>query len=89
MSDTLFSAVLTFSVLAAGTVAVGSEMLAPRHPAPTRAATVATLPAVTVIGKRVAHADQVTLPLVVVTGRRSVEPTTVAIADGASKPRIQ
>ena len=37
MSDNIFSAVLTFSLLAAGTAAVGSEMLAPRHTAPATA----------------------------------------------------
>ena len=35
MSDNLFSAVLTFSLLAAGTIAVGSEMVAPRQAATT------------------------------------------------------
>ena len=85
MSDHLFSAVLTFSLLAAGTVAVGSEMVAP---APvTKASAVALLPTVTVVGKRTAAADVVTLPTVVVTGRRQV--TSVAIDDTARDSRVQ
>lgn len=85
MSDHIFSAVLTFSLLAAGTVAVGSEMVAPRPAA--KASTVAMLPTVTVVGKRVAAADVVTLPTVVVTGRRPV--TEVAIDDTPRDSRVQ
>ena len=85
MSDTIFSAVLTFSLLAAGTVAVGSEMVAPRPVAQASAA--AMLPTVTVVGKRVAAADAVTLPTVVVTGRRPV--TAVAIDDTDRGSRVQ
>ena len=85
MSDHIFSAVLTFSLLAAGTVAVGSELLAPRHDA--KAQVVATLPPVTVVGKRVAAADVVTLPAVIVTGRRQV--TAVAIDDTSRDSRVQ
>jgi hypothetical protein len=72
MSENLFTAVLTFSLLAGGTAAVGAELLASHRPA-ARAAAVATLPAVTVVGKRIvaeARADAVTLPMVMVTGRR-------------------
>jgi hypothetical protein len=83
MSEHIFSAVLTFSVLAAGTTAVGSEWVAPRQvPA------VAALPAVTVIGKRIAAADSVTLPMVVVTGHRD-SATEVAVDDTASASRLQ
>jgi len=84
MSDNIFSAVLTFSLLAAGTIAVGSEMVAPRLDP---ASAVATLPTVTVVGKRVAAADVVTLPAVVVTGRRQV--TAVAIDDTSRDSRVQ
>ena len=84
MSDNVFSAVLTFSLLAAGTVAVGSEMTTPRHAAKTSA--VAQLPTVTVVGKRVAVADAVTLPTVVVTGRR---PVALAIDDTGRDSRLQ
>jgi hypothetical protein len=103
MSDNILSAVLTFSLLAAGTAAVGSEMLAPRHAA--RVTAVATLPAetvigkrialadatlpqVTVIGKRIAAVDAVTLPVVVVTGRRQVA-TEVAVDDSGRDSRVQ
>jgi len=86
MSDTIFSAVLTFSLLAAGTIAVGSEMVAPRQVAKTSA--VAMLPTVTVVGKRVAAAEAVTLPTVVVTGHRSVV-TAVAIDDTDRSSRVQ
>ena len=86
MSDNIFSAVLTFSLLAAGTIAVGSEMVAPRPAAKTSA--VALLPTVTVVGKHVAAADAVTLPTVVVTGRRPII-TAAAIDDTGSDSRIQ
>ena len=86
MSDNIFSAVLTFSLLAAGTIAVGSEMVAPRQAA--KATAVAMLPTVTVIGKRVAVADAVTLPTVVVTGHRPVV-TAAANDDGARAARVE
>jgi hypothetical protein len=86
MSDNIFSAVLTFSLLAAGTIAVGSEMVAPRPAA--RTAVVATLPTVTVVGKRIAAADVVTLPTVVVTGHRAVV-TAAAIDDTARASRVE
>ena len=81
MSEHIFSAVLSFSVLAAGTTAVGSEWVAPRQVAASAAVT--SLPPVTVIGKRIAAADSVTLPMVVVTGHR-VRDTEVAIDDSAA-----
>ena len=86
MSDNIFSAVLTFSLLAAGTIAVGSEMVAPRPAAKTSA--VALLPTVTVVGKRIATADAVTLPTVVVTGQRPVV-TAAAIDDTGASARVQ
>jgi len=42
---------------------------------------------VTVVGKRVAAADVVTLPAVIVTGRRQV--TAVAIDDTSRDSRVQ
>ncbi len=90
MSENIFSAVLTFSLLAAGTVAIGSEMVAPREVA-AKTAAVATLPPATVIGKRVAvaDADSVTLPMVIVTRCRHGD-TTVAVDDSdAAARRIQ
>ncbi len=54
MRDTILTAVLTFGVLAAGTAAIGTELLRVRTlPA---ALPVITLPAVTVVGPRVAPA---------------------------------
>jgi len=84
MSDNIFSAVLTFSLLAAGTIAVGSEMVAPRAG---KTNAVAMLPTVTVVGKRVAVADAVTLPTVVVTGHRPV--VTAAAGDTGRDSHVE
>jgi len=43
---------------------------------------------VTVIGKRIAAADSVTLPMVVVTGHRDCD-TEVAIDDTATRSHVQ
>lgn len=64
MIDHLFSAVLTFALLAGGTLAVGSELFETptRAPAPTaaaRATTVVQLPTVVVVAKRGATAQAV------------------------------
>ena len=90
-TENLFSAVLTFSLLAGGTVAFGSDLL----PTPSASAvatatttTITTLPGVTVIGQRVAAADHVTLPTVTVVGRR-IAPTAVAIETGTVEQRVQ
>lgn len=87
MSDNILSAVLTFSLMAAGTAAIGSEMMAPRHAADTPIA-VATLPTVIVVGKRIAADDTVILPTVVVTGRRHLD-TEVAADDTAARSRVE
>jgi hypothetical protein len=101
MSDNILSAVLTFSLLAGGTAAIGSEMFATRH-APTpvvvmpqvtvtaqRAAPVeiVTMPQVTITAHRADPAEVVTMPMVMVTGRR--EAVTVAVETRASESRIQ
>jgi hypothetical protein len=86
MTENLFSAVLTFSLLAGGTIAFGSEMLAPQRVAAAPAA-VATLPRVMIVGKRIAANDAVLLPTVVITGRPAR--TEVAIDDTAAEPRLQ
>ncbi|MEO5844386.1 MAG: hypothetical protein ABIQ33_06045 [Caldimonas sp.] len=87
MSDNIFSAILTFSLLAAGTAAVGNEMMAPRSAV--KAAAGCSLPAVTVTGKRIAAAAAtVTLPTVVVTGRRQAV-TEVAVDDTGRESRVQ
>ena len=79
MSDNILSAVLTFGLLAGGTATIGSEMLATRH-AP-KATAVAKLPAVTVVGKRIALATA-TLPQVTVIGKR------IAAADAVTLPVV-
>ncbi len=104
MSENIFSAVLTLSLLAGGTIAFGSDMIQPRQVAvASQAATLptvtvigqrmtATLPTVTVIGQRVAPVDRVTLPTVVVTGtRRNEEATGTAVAaeTGSLEQRVQ
>ena len=99
MSDNILSAVLTFSLLAAGTAAIGSEMFETRRPARTPVALVAqgmptaqveivTMPTVTVTGQRAASAPIVKMPMVMVTGQRA--PVTVAVETRASEtPRVQ
>ncbi|MEO6744706.1 MAG: hypothetical protein ABIS28_03175 [Caldimonas sp.] len=56
MTDRIFSAVLTFLLLAGGTFAVGSELLGGTRTAPAKAlhAATVTLPKVEVIGHRAA-----------------------------------
>jgi hypothetical protein len=85
-TENIFSAVLTFSLMAGGTVAFGADLLRTK-PAPAAVAT-ATLPPVTVIGRRIASADRVTLPSVTVIGRR-VAPTKVAVETGSVEQRVQ
>jgi hypothetical protein len=84
-TENLFSAVLTFSLLAGGTVAFGSELLRTQH-APAATHTV-SLPTVTVIGQR-AEADRMTMPTVTVIGRRAT-PTRVAFETGSMTQRVQ
>jgi hypothetical protein len=97
MSDNVLTAVLTFSLLAGGSAAIGSEMFQARQaPAPVvvmplvtitaqRAAPpeVVTLPEVTITAQRLAPVDVVTMPMVMVTGRR--EAVTVAVETRASE----
>ena len=85
-ADNIFSAVLTFSLMAGGTVAFGADLL--RTPEPKAATQTVTLPNVTVVGKRFADADRVTLPTVTVIGRR-VAPTQVAAETQTARPRVQ
>lgn len=80
MTDNILSAVLTFSLLAAGTAAIGSEMVSSRHAAPQRASAVVTLPTVTVVGHRqAAEPKVVTLPTVTVVGHRQAVPDIVTL----------
>jgi len=85
MSDNILSAVLTFSLMAAGTAAVGTEMFNGHHAAaPTRSVT-----PVTVIGHRAtAVADAVTLPMVMVIGHREVR-TEVAVDTHDAAPTVE
>jgi len=85
-TDNIFSAVVTFSLMAGTTVAFGADLIQPRN-APA-ATLVASLPTVTVIGKRIAAADRITLPTVTVVGRR-VAPTEVAAETASIEQRVQ
>ena len=87
MSDNILSAVLTFSLMAGGTVAVGSEMFN-RHPAAAPTTSV-TLAPVTVIGHRAtAVADVVTLPTVTIIGHREAR-TEVAVDAHEAAPTFE
>ncbi|HEY2559063.1 MAG TPA: hypothetical protein VGI48_05060 [Caldimonas sp.] len=79
-TENFFSAVLTFGMLAGGAIGFAGQLL------PTDQA-VATLPTVTVIGRRVAEADPVTLPTVMVVGR--IAPTEVAAETETVQQRVQ
>ena len=86
MSDNILSAVLTFSLLAGGTAAIGSEMFNTRASAQ---APVVTLPTVTIVAHRAAPLQVVTLPTVVIIGRHDAA-TRIALEDKASEPqRVQ
>jgi hypothetical protein len=85
-TENIFSAVVTFSLMAGATVAFGADLIQPRHA--TAATDVATLPTVTVIGKRIAATDRITLPTVTVVGRR-VAPTEVAAETASVEQRVQ
>jgi hypothetical protein len=85
-TENIFSAVLTFSLVAGGTVAFGADLLHSER-APAAVAT-ATLPQVTIVGHRVASADRVTMPTVTVIGRR-VAPTEVAAETASIEQRVQ
>jgi len=85
MSDNILSAVLTFSLLGAGTAAIGSEMFNTRQGAPAvDAAQVVMLPAVADHGHRDAATHVVMLPAVTVVGHRDA--VRVAYAPGAAEP---
>jgi hypothetical protein len=84
MSDNILSAILTFSLLAGGTAAIGTEMFNTRQAAP--AAAVVTLPQVTVTAHRAAPLEVVTLPTVTVTAHRPAA-ADVTVAANASEPQ--
>lgn len=87
MKDNIFSAVLTFGLLAAGTAAIGSEMFNARHDAPA-ARPVVTLPRVSIVAHRQASADFVMLPAVTITGHRDAT-TRVAAARASGSSRVE
>ncbi len=89
MFDNIFSAVLTFGLMAAGTVAVGSEMIGSHRSAVTAPTAFVKLDKVTVVGHRpVAVVDTVTLPMVTVTGRRSAW-AAVAVENHEPAPKVE
>ena len=77
MPDNIFTAVLTFSLLAGGTAAIGTEMLESRHQADAARTPVVVMPQVTVTAQRVAAPVIVTLPQVTITAQRAAEPAAV------------
>jgi hypothetical protein len=83
MSDNILSAVLTFSLLVAGTAAIGTELFNTRH-AEVAALPVVTLPQVSIVAHRQAAAEFVVLPMVTITGHRDAS-TRVAVETGASE----
>jgi hypothetical protein len=84
MRDNILSAVLTFSLMAAGTAAIGAELFRGRYDV----VQAATLPTVTVIGHRQAAIAEVTLPMVTVTGCRHAA-TEVAVETSDVEQRVQ
>jgi hypothetical protein len=88
MTDHILSAILTFSVLAGGTAAIGTEMFNVRHAA-AASRQVVTLPQVTVVAHRQVALEVVQLPAVTITGRRDAA-TRIAAETQASEPqRVQ
>lgn len=85
MSDNILSAVLTFSLLAGGTAAIGSEMFN-THQNAKPPASVVTLPPVTIVAHRAAALDVLMLPQVEITGHRDGS-NRVAFESQASEPR--
>lgn len=83
MTDNILSAVLTFSLLVAGTVAIGAEMFNDRQSTPVAPARVVVMPAVMVVGQRI-RTEIVVLPTVTVTGHRA--PVQLAYEPQASQP---
>jgi len=81
MSDNILSAVLTFSLLAGGTAAIGSEMFETRQPAK---APVVVMPMVTITAQRAAPVEVVTLPQVTITAQRA----TVESAEVVTMPMV-
>jgi len=77
MSDNILTAVLTFSLLAGGTAAIGTEMLESRHQVAEARAPVVVMPQVTITAPRAAAPETVTLPQVTITAQRAAPPADV------------
>lgn len=89
MIDNILCAVLTFGLMAAGTIAVGSEMLGSRHAAAEAPTARVTLDPVTIIGHRSnAVVDVTALPMVTITGPRNAG-TAVAVETHDAAPTIE
>ena len=76
MSDNILTAVLTFSLLAGGTVAIGSEVFESRQVAQA-SAPVVVMPQVTITAPRAMLTEIVTMPQVTITAQRAAEPAPV------------
>jgi hypothetical protein len=85
MSDHILSAILTFSVLAGGTAAIGTEMFNTHRSEQTAGHVVMLEPGTGGAHRKVAALETVTLPAVTITGHRAA--TRVAAETRASEPR--
>jgi hypothetical protein len=76
MSDNILSAVLTFSLLAGGTAAIGSEVFESRQVA-LASTPVVVMPQVTITAPRARPTEIVTMPQVTITAQRAAEPAAL------------
>ncbi len=88
MSDNILSAVLTFSLLAGGTAAIGSEMFN-THRNAKPPASVVTLPPVTIVAHRSAALDALMLPRVEITGHRDGSTRVAFESQAGGSQRVQ
>lgn len=88
MSDNILCAVLTFSLLAGGTAAIGSEMFNTHRDAKAPASVV-MLPPVTIVAHRSAALDVVMLPRVEITGHRDGSTRVAFESQASGSPRVQ
>jgi hypothetical protein len=88
MSDNILSAVLTFSLLIAGTAAIGAEMFNTRR-AEVAAVPVVTLPTVSIVAHRQAAAQFVVLPMVTITGHRDASTRVAVATKGSEASRVE
>lgn len=88
MIDNIFSAVLTFGLLVAGTAAIGSEMFN-THPVGAAPMRVVTLPTVTIVAHRQSAAEFVMLPAVTITGHREAATRLAAETQASDAHRVE